>query len=169
VLRVPLVIRDPASDCAPRVVKEPVSLVSLTPTVLELLGIDAPGLTFQGPSLAETLRCTGSPPPAPIYAEVSYLPLGMDRPVKRARMKAIVEGDFKLILDQQHRSTHLYDLSRDPAETSDLAAERPELTSRLEETLRSQARRSKQVAHEPRLWQPQTSDLERLRALGYVR
>jgi arylsulfatase A-like enzyme len=57
-LRVPLLVRGPGLD--PRVVEEPVSLVGLLPTVLDLLGVEPPqGL--HGVSLAPALRGGAAP------------------------------------------------------------------------------------------------------------
>ena len=55
-MRVPLIIRDPAARPAFGVISEPVSLVSLTPTILELLGLEPDGSAFHGASFARHLR-----------------------------------------------------------------------------------------------------------------
>jgi arylsulfatase A-like enzyme len=117
-VRVPLIVRDPGAAGAPRVVSTPVSLVSLTPTLLERLGIDAP-LDFDAPSLAPVLRDGTEPSAGPHFAEVSYVPLALPFSVKRTFKRAVVAGRFKLIEDVESGRRELYDLDADPGERAD--------------------------------------------------
>jgi choline-sulfatase len=115
---VPLVVRGRAG--APghgQHVIRPVSLVSLTPTLLELAGVDAGDALFEGPSLAPFVR-GGTPPRAGnVFAEVDFR-----GPVaKQARKKAVIGPRFKLIRDDRHGRVELYDLLNDPGERSNLA------------------------------------------------
>lgn len=49
----------------------------------------------------------------------------------------IIEGDYKLLSWFDDDSVELYDLSKDPGETSDLSAQRPELSARLNKKLKN--------------------------------
>jgi arylsulfatase A-like enzyme len=160
-LRVPLIVRAPG--IAPRVVEQPVSVVSLLPTLLELLGQPADD-SLHGPSLVPLLR--GEPLAAQtLYAEVDFLPV-FD-PAKRAAKRAIVEDGFKLIRDETSGRLELYDLSADPGERHDLAASQPQRVQRMRRRLEQAVADAQRGAlpHQDR--EPSRDELERLRALGY--
>jgi choline-sulfatase len=113
--RVPLVVRLPRGLArAGARIADPVSLLDLAPTLMDLAGLDppAPGET-DGTSLAPLLRGDGGRD-APVLAE--YLAEGVTAPavmVRRGRHKYIrCPGDPDI----------LYDLAADPHERRDLAA-----------------------------------------------
>jgi arylsulfatase A-like enzyme len=167
-MRVPLVIRTPGLWGTPRVVETPVSLVSLTPTVLDLLGIGIEGFDFQGPSLAPSVLGRRGTEPGALITEVDYVLPGDPRSKKRAFKKAIIDGRFKLIRDDESQRIELYDLEADPAERTNLAEERPELRERLLRELEvrlEQAARGGVTAPERQL---EEQEIEALRELGYV-
>ena len=103
-VRVPLMIRVPGAR--PRVVHDPVSLVDVLPTLLDLLRIPPPqGLA--GRSLGPIF--TGRPlpdPDRPVVSEATQL----------AWKRMALRGRWKLIHDDEHDTWELYDLSRDPRE-----------------------------------------------------
>ena len=68
VARVPFLIRAPGAS--PRRIHEPVALLDLMPTLVELAGIDAPALAMHGTSLAPALRGAPAPPRAIIADEM---------------------------------------------------------------------------------------------------
>jgi choline-sulfatase len=113
--RVPLVIRLPRGLArAGARIADPVSLLDLAPTLIELAGLDPPAAgETDGTSLAPLLRGDGGRD-APVLAE--YLAEGVTAPavmVRRGRHKYIrCPGDPDL----------LYDLAADPREMHDLAA-----------------------------------------------
>jgi choline-sulfatase len=112
--RVPLVVRAPRRLARTGArVAEPVSLVDLAPTLLELAGLDpAEPAEADGTSLAPQLRGDGGRD-APVLAE--YLAEGVTAPavmIRRGRHKYIrCPGDPDL----------LYDLAADPHELRNLA------------------------------------------------
>jgi arylsulfatase A-like enzyme len=163
-IRVPLIVRDPAAVELPRVVETPVSLVSLTPTLLELLGIPAEG-SFDGPSLAGVIARGGEPEDAPVYAEVSYVPLVLPYSRKRTFKKAVVAGGFKLVEDGESGRRELYDLGADPTEHTDLGAARPELADGLAALLERFAARGGPDAGRRELSE---AERQQLRELGYL-
>jgi choline-sulfatase len=107
---VPLVIAVPGG--AARLAAGRVSLVDLAPTVLDLVGLDAPA-GMNGVSLAAAVRAGAPVPPHPVLAE-----LLRDRRVPRD-LVALYRGDWKLIRDLEVDAVELYDLRDDPDEADD--------------------------------------------------
>lgn len=133
-LRVPLLIASPGD--APAVIRSPVSLVHLPATLLELAGFAAPDDPAMEPgSLAGLVRDPGAAAPPVVYAEQIE-----DRSVDRDLWAVVAEG-HKLIAGGEG-GDELYDLTRDPRETTNLIGERPELEARLRAELERRAARS---------------------------
>lgn len=167
-MRVPLVIRMPGAPGVPRVVETPVSLVSLTPTILELLGIEVAEFDFQGPSLAPWVLRRGDPEPDSPVVEVDFVLPGDRRSGKRTLKKGIVDEHFKLIRDDESRRIELYDLDADPGERRNLAEERPELRDRLLRELDARLERAARAAVPVPERQLAEEEIRALRELGYV-
>jgi len=108
---VPLIVRAPGA-VATRVA-EPVGLVDLMPTVLDLVGLDAPS-GLRGISLAPALRGR-QPARRALYFEsvAGALNYGWDE------LRGVRRGRFKLI---DSKEPELFDLERDPDEQTNLAA-----------------------------------------------
>lgn len=122
VLRVPLFIRPPGGLPAARVIEAPVQHVDVLPTLLGALSLPArPGLAGRD---LRPLFSGGAVPPVPLIAE--------EWAAKKHRV-SLRWGDWKLIF--QGDEAQLYDLSRDPREQVDLAAEAPERRAALESML----------------------------------
>jgi choline-sulfatase len=110
-LRVPLIIAVPGQ--APRVFDDPVALVDVGPTLLEMVGVAAPA-TMRGRSLLSFIR--GQERPArPIFSELLPATAWPHHAVM------MVDGNHKLIHRVSDRRWELYDLGRDPGERSNLA------------------------------------------------
>ena len=105
-LRVPLFIRVPG--VAPREVDEPVSLVDLGPTVLDLFGLDTPS-HFMGQSLVPFLRNEDRALTRPIVAE------------GRLKRAMVFPDGYKIIVDDRNNTLELYNLTEDPGELRNLA------------------------------------------------
>jgi arylsulfatase A-like enzyme len=153
VLRVPLIIRAPSLK--PRRLVEPVSLVDVMPTVLELLGF--PAREADGRSLVGAMHGeTG--PEAEVYAESMY-------PTRFGRLpvRALRDGRYKLI---DGNVPALYDLARDPFEARNIHGERAALAQLMRARLTALAgnHRSPDAA----LGEVTGEVRERLEALGYV-
>jgi len=114
--RVPLLIRAPRdlAGAAGSRVAEPVSLLDVAPTLLDLAGLDAAPPASDGVSLAPLLRGAGGRG-APVVAE--YLAEGVVAPMVMVR-----EGSEKLIRCPGDPDL-VFDLADDPAELVDLAAD----------------------------------------------
>jgi len=139
VLRVPLLIRLPSSKDRGRVIDEPFSLVSLMPTLLDLLEVDRSNLTFHGPSLVPRLDGNREFTAGALYAEHS-------KPRQNLFHHALIRGRFKLIVDRTSGERELYDLERDPLEEDDLAQQQPSLAESLAKQLEETSRRVEAVA-----------------------
>lgn len=169
VIRVPLVIRAPGVAARGRVVEQPVSLISLAPTILDLAGVEAPAHDFQGPSLRPLLETEGEVEIPSVRSEVRYVVLTREGPqAEKAAFKyALIRGRHKLIKDFKAQRYELYDLALDPDERVNLAADRPELLRELlVELQRTKSRGPAAPAAAPAELDPKDAKL--LRDLGYI-
>jgi arylsulfatase A-like enzyme len=169
VIRVPLVVRAPGSAAGGRVVDAPVSLVSLTPTILDYVGIDAPGAAFQGPSLRALIDGSSDAELPPVRSEVRFIVLNPENVLaeKVAFKYALIDGRYKLIKDFQAKTYELYDLERDPGERENLASLRPELLREMLVTL-NRTRESAAGDSDDGGATLDPKDAELLRNLGYI-
>jgi len=116
-IRTPLIVRYPAR-LAPAVISEPVILGDLCPTICALAKVPAPTtLDFQdiSPVLFEQ-----KPLNRPLFWHQPHYMNQGGKPAGVAR-----EGDWKLIEQYEDGSLELYNLAKDPSETTDLAAAEP--------------------------------------------
>ncbi len=130
-IHVPLIIKPPRYDGPPRIIQGPVSLVSLTPTVLDLLDLNTELYEFQGRSLRPEIETGKGIENELIFAEVNY----EQHSFMLARKNAVIAYPFKLIVDGRGGETELYDISTDPGEEQNLISEQPEIAAKLEEAL----------------------------------
>jgi arylsulfatase A-like enzyme len=130
-MRVPLVIRPPGG-VAGRAVREPVATFRLAPTILDLLGIEAPA-EMEATSLLPRLR--GEEAFQPVFSESGYQ-YDYQLAVRDERWKLIfVPNEFDQAT-MRGRTFELYDLVADPRELEDLSESRPDVVSALAGTLR---------------------------------
>jgi choline-sulfatase len=113
-VRVPLLVREAGGPPARRVA-EPVSLLDLGPTLLELAGVPALGEGADGVSLLGLVADGTRRRPGPVLAE--YLAEGVTAPAVMIR-----DGRHKLVACEGDPD-QLYDLAEDPAELVNLAAD----------------------------------------------
>ncbi|HWH05009.1 MAG TPA: choline-sulfatase, partial [Gaiellaceae bacterium] len=124
-VRVPLVVRVPGGRSAGRVVAEPVSLLDLLPTLLDLTGYEGERLPVDGESFASLLE---EEPAEPRTVLSEYHVEKVRAPCFMAR-----RGRHKLIHVHGH-GDQLFDLEADPHERDDLAG-RPEAADAERELL----------------------------------
>ncbi len=161
-LHVPLILRLPGGERAGTALADPVSLVDLFPTFLQLLELprrERPE-KIQGRGLASLLLGKGTLRPAPIYAE-SHYPLQFGW----SPLRAVVLGSQKYI---HSPAPELYDLERDFGEANNLATEQKALAARLGETLTTLETRYSGDTTDGTAPQPDPETLEKLRSLGYA-
>ncbi len=166
---VPLLLVHEGRLPAGRVVEAPVGLVDLSPTLLDLAGIEVPA-TFEGRSLRALVE-TGDAAVAPehVFMESGY---------ERETQLVVRRGKWKLVHVRSPAERRLmtgatyelYDLERDPGETENVADRHPALVSELSAALAGWFESG------PRWATGEALDLERLsaeeremlRALGYL-
>jgi choline-sulfatase len=169
VIRVPLIVRVPGGERG-RVVSAPVSLVSLAPTILDYVGVEAPDAGFQGPSLRPLIDGSSEVDLPPVRSEVRFIVLNPENVLaeKTAFKHALIDGRYKLIKDFSGQSYELYDLEQDPGERENLASSRPELLQEMIATLsRTQdVEAASSAGDEDAALDP--DEAERLQKLGYV-
>ena len=132
-LRVPWIMRSPGEPGGTRITA-PISQVDLVPTIVELANLD-PGTgvdAFDGRSLAPLLRGESWTHDRLIFAEteVPFFAYGW------SRLRTVRQGLTKYI---DAPEVELYDLSRDPGELDNLAAERSADVQRLAAEIKSWA------------------------------
>jgi arylsulfatase A-like enzyme len=175
---VPLIFHFPGRF-EPRVDPEPVELIHLTPTLLELAGAPLEeGRWMQGQSLLSRLM-SGSPgAEQPVYAfsEAGYH-------TNRNWQKIVQDQRFKLVLARSGAAqrwlagpgepTALYDLESDPEETVSVTGKHPQEAQRLRTKLDEhwdqppfEARVQEGVEGEEREMDEETR--KQLKALGYL-
>lgn len=166
-VKVPLIMRLPGKP-EPRVVDKPVSIVSIVPTILDLVGLGETPARFQGPSLTPLLEGAAATGPGEAFAEVDFIPLRPDNLIKKTHKKALATERYKLIRDDETGRVELYDLESDPQELVDLAATRPGLVQQLMPRLEAgiALARGARLGDEELMLSDE--EVERLRSLGYV-
>ena len=155
-LHVPLIVRLPGGRGSGRVATT-AEQVDIAPTVLDLLGCDIP-VEMHGESLAGTMvgedggrgnagngNCAGNGsghPPADVAAQGSAKPkFSVSMAYRtatgdpRGRSLAVTAKGHKLIMTVPSGACELYDLARDPGETTNLAAHDPKTEQDLKEMI----------------------------------
>jgi arylsulfatase A-like enzyme len=166
-IRVPLIVWCPTRFSAGRVVDRQVSLLDISPTILELAGVPIPQ-AMDGVSLIPTLAGHRSPPrDAVVVSEVdASIEKGTGTTV------AVRTERHKLVSSTARDSVQLFDLLDDPGETRDVSAASPQLVAELSQSLAASSLDPEAASEpEPTPAAPVTPDpavMERLRALGYV-
>ena len=160
VTHVPLVIRSPFSGTRPRRIADPVRSVDIMPTMLDLLGVPAVS-GISGVSLVPLMTGAKTELGLDAYSEAMY-PL---HHYGWSDLHALRSGRYKVI---DAPRPELYDVDRDPNETTNLFAERQALGDRMIAQLRAlEGGFNKVVASMP-AGDVDPEARERLAALGYV-
>ncbi|MDX1501490.1 MAG: sulfatase [Thermoanaerobaculia bacterium] len=178
-LRVPLIFHFPGV-LSPAVVKEPVELIGLAPTLLEAAGLPLEeGRWAQGRSLAaELLRPEAPDRPRRPYAfsEAGYGVDGRWQRIVRTERYKLVEaregGAQRWVTGEPGKPYALFDLESDPGETENLYDRLPDEAERLKAVLERwkaagfDPRRDDPSQVEEREMDPETR--RQLKALGYL-
>jgi arylsulfatase A-like enzyme len=123
-VRVPGLLVWPAKVKKPRAVDMPCSTLDYFPTVMEILGFRPKGQPepVDGVSLLPLIEGKMSQRPMPIGFE-------------SAGQVALIDNRYKIHSANRGKTFRLFDLIEDPAETTDLAAARPEILNTMKQTL----------------------------------
>jgi arylsulfatase len=115
VVRVPLVVKSPGGPRGR--IDHVASLIDVWPTVMEAFAVDP------GPTLGRSLlRPTGQ---GRLVGQ-SLFPRG-----DRTRWWAVSDGRWRVLWNDEAPDPRLYDILADPSETTDLAADHPDLVARM--------------------------------------
>lgn len=166
-IRVPLIARIPGWP-AGRVLSDLVRTIDIAPTILDVLGVQAPA-PMEGRSLTPLVE--GKPEtPRIAYADAINLfdlnaALLKNRP-DDALLHCAMQGKWKLIYrPREPRKSELYDLSSDPRETTNLYLRESDQAERLKAKLA----RFNGFVTKPFGTNLDPDVLERLESLGYIR
>ena len=170
VLRVPLILRGQGIPSGLKV-DTPVSIIDIAPTLLAAAGIPAPE-EIDGLNLKPLMEEPSRPEFAErfLYGEaaggLSYeLMMKNIYPVYRSVRK----GSYKLIYDSKLDHAWLYDLSADPYEQNDIRSEHLEIAQLLLDEMESRYSDFTPTPTSKNQVDLESDELERLRALGYIR
>jgi len=154
-LHVPWIIRLPHRMLEGTAIDQPVGLVDMMPTVLDLVGAPVPA-DLDGRS---TVRLMRSPPGATdvLYAETLYPRLHFGW----SELVSVRDSRFKLI---RGRHPELYDYRQDPGETRNLADAHRDVAARLDQIA---SRIASAAAAPARSAGVERDAASRLQALGY--
>jgi len=139
-IRVPLAIRWTGRIAPGRAEKTPVIGSDLYPTLLEFAGAAPPAHTLDGISLMPLLEASGPVERRSLFWHFpAYLemPKGFPGPWRTTPAGAVRHGSYKLIEFFEDGSLELYNLADDLGETTNLAAQEPELTRDLHTRLQA--------------------------------
>jgi arylsulfatase A-like enzyme len=127
-IRVPLVLYWPGVK--PGVRRNPVTLLDLSATVLDLAGVEDPPVQ-RGISLRPYVETESEPPfERPILADMPPAPL-------TRTLRALIKGDHKLIHYVAENHYLLFNLRQDPAEKRNLLRVEPDRAREMKEELRA--------------------------------
>lgn len=152
---VPLIVKLPGARGATRVAT-PVQHIDLAPTIMELVGAQKPA-TLHGRSLKPLLDGKGTIADSGIYAEALYSRYHFGW----SELYSLTDTRYRLIRAPRDE---LFDLQRDPKESTSLAAERPQVRQAMRTALEGLIKNTSIAAPDA----VSDEDKQRLAALGYV-
>jgi len=131
-VRIPFIVRWPGLVEAGRVIDAPGDTTDVLPTMLAMAGLaPEPDRLLDGTSLWPLLRGENEPRERELFWHFPHYHGSGSTP-----SSAVLSGDLKLLEWLEDDRVELFDLARDPAESQDLVASRPDDADRLRERLR---------------------------------
>ncbi len=108
-LKTPLLLYWPVQIKSPKILEASGHIIDLVPTLLSAIGMENPGLEFDGKSLLTLIQG-------------KHFDL-QDRPIfwEYNGHKAMLQGDYKILKPQNTDKWQVYNLQEDPCETKDIA------------------------------------------------
>jgi arylsulfatase A-like enzyme len=163
-IHVPLIIYSKNSDYCPRheEINQFIEEVDLAPTILDIAGVKYDRGIFDGTSVLDFLEHDKW------EKKFVYSEFVLDE-VKRFYASLRTE-QFKLIWDSGKNRFSLYELSRDPFETSDVSQDYPVIVEEMKRAMLKRAGKSEYAELKPEIAVHINEDMkERMRALGYIK
>ena len=175
-MHVPLVVRWPAGIEPGRKVEEPVQLLDVMPTLLDLSGLEHPA-GIQGQSLVPLLRpASGGRAWSRRPVILEKQPMGDEEHPEASELYGVIDGSWKLIHNKVRPADRpefeLYDIAKDRLDTTNVASEHPDVVERLAKVLNGWHTMAAAARLKPDAETTSTlsaEELQRLRSLGYVR
>jgi choline-sulfatase len=159
-LNVPLLLRYPERFPARRIT-EPVGLIDILPTLRDLTG-SGPGPREEGRSLVRLIEGT------PVHAEPRSLFAHLFRRDDGGRLlHSARRGRWKYI-EGTSGERMLFDLSRDPHESTNLVEASQAVAEHLRTNLHDFVRTARRLPGRPTTTVPDAETIQQLRSLGYV-
>ena len=173
-----LVFWSPKLLPVPRRVSEPVQLIDVMPTVLDLLGLKIPDVV-QGQSLAPFVKGPPFQRRGPVMTSRYAHPYEENAgfvPENHVDSVALIEGRWKLIYRPNGEAAglnraELYEHRSDPGDTKNVAAQKPQQVAQMTTEIGQWMEKQKRVRNAlgrgaKATFDPET--LEKLRSLGYL-
>ena len=180
-LRVPLIFWAPGRIPKATRIEEPVELIDIMPTLLDLSGLRVPPAAqgqslrplFGGGTGGAVVAAKDAWKKRPVIAEKQ--PIGREDFPNKSESYAIMDGGWKLIQNvgrpPEKPEFELFDFYKDPLDQKNVAAEHPDVVARLARVLdgfRTMARAAKLKPDSESTKGLSKEQLEQLRSLGYV-
>ncbi|MGL5318358.1 MAG: sulfatase-like hydrolase/transferase [Bacteroidales bacterium] len=118
VARVPFIVRWPGKSPENVVSQTPISLISVTPTIMDAAGVPVPDVV-EGKSILTTLTNPDQKPADPVFMEFGRFEVDHDGFGAFQPLRAIFDGRYKLSINLMS-TDELYDLENDPYEVNNL-------------------------------------------------
>lgn len=159
-IRVPFIVRMPGGLAGNRV-DEPISIVDVMPTTLALLGIPA-SESLDGVDLTSLLTENDNTETADryLYCESTFPTRYNCSPIR-----GLTQGKWKYL---HSAASELFDLEKDPGETTNLVDEEPQIANDLDRQLREMFAARRPIESSTDLDASDQPDAEKLRSLSYV-
>jgi len=173
-IRVPLIVRYPASFRGGRKIGHIVSHIDFFPTLCELVGVPVPKQAM-GKSFLRLLKPNSDGPAQRREGDRHAI---SESSVGKVDMKSITSGRYKLVYEPDTERVFLYDRQADPGEHKDLSKEKKGVAEMLLSMLRAEIRGARKRCAEPPSSGLGEGDkaktkkdenlLQELRSLGYL-
>ena len=121
---VPLIVLPPYGLKSNVTVSADVSIVDVYPTILDYAGVEIPA-TCRGQSLRKVADSSPGMEIRPVFSEFD----------RGDTIRSVVLDQWKLIVNEQGKTTQLFDLSADPVEKTDRTRTNPAMLKRLSDEL----------------------------------
>ncbi|MCB9849344.1 MAG: sulfatase [Phycisphaerales bacterium] len=170
--RVPLIIKLPRSISASRsrMIRSQIELIDIAPTILAFANLPIPA-SFGGRSLARVIQgaerdLEQKPAHAMAWVEV-FDPKHPDKTGTFVRKLAHRTSDWKYVLVNHYNQEELYDLRRDPGESTNLSKTRPEICAERQTEVKALVQNEAETRDDPRA-RLAPALRKQLEALGYL-